>query len=334
MVTKGFTRSEERCDEGMIVEVTHMKLNHEDGSIVDLLDGLGALNVCVIPALRAVMAVPRAYGEKLIASMGAVRMDNGKNLAPSTKYGLRLMPNTPLLEPDITLQDNLTVTFTDEQLLVRKGDPYLDAQGVTQYNASRVGLTVLSMEESVSKTNMARLGGMFFSSAYLAVNHDKSEFTIASVQKEITEETLVGVDTTNDCIAYLNGTVPGKTVQSSSPQDPEDSGGSASALSTGAIVGIAVGAAAAVVLLAVVAFLLWRRKSRRGNALVAQQQTTLAEAPANSPYIFEKKGDEIHEAPDQRAVLKMSDDERDHAVELDGNAQPSELPGHTQMGPR
>jgi hypothetical protein len=100
MVTKGFTRSEGRCDEGMIVEVTHMRLNHEDGSIVDLLDGLGALNVCVIPALRAVMAVPRAYGEKLIASMGAVRMDNGKNLAPSTKYGLRLMPNTPLLEPD------------------------------------------------------------------------------------------------------------------------------------------------------------------------------------------------------------------------------------------
>jgi hypothetical protein len=100
MVTKGFTRSEERCAEGMIVEVTHMRLNHQDGPTVDLLDGLGALNVCVIPSLRAVMAVPGAYGEKLIASMGAVRLDNGTNIAGSTKSGLRLLPYAPILEPD------------------------------------------------------------------------------------------------------------------------------------------------------------------------------------------------------------------------------------------
>lgn len=100
MVTKGFTQSEERCAEGMIVEVTHMRLNHQDGTIVDLLDGLGALNVCVIPSLRAVMAVPREYGEKLIESMGAVRLDNGTNYSGSTKSGLRLLPYTPILEPD------------------------------------------------------------------------------------------------------------------------------------------------------------------------------------------------------------------------------------------
>jgi hypothetical protein len=100
MVTKGFTRSEERCAEGMIVEVTHMRLNHQEGPTVDLLDGLGALNVCVIPSLRAIMAVPGAYGEKLIASMGAVRLDNGTNIAGSTKSGLRLLPYAPILEPD------------------------------------------------------------------------------------------------------------------------------------------------------------------------------------------------------------------------------------------
>lgn len=100
MVTKGFTRSEERCAEGMIVEVTHMRLNHQDGPTVDLLDGLGSLNVCVIPSLRGIMAVPREYGEKLIASMGAVRLDNGTNIAGSTKSGLRLLPYSPILEPD------------------------------------------------------------------------------------------------------------------------------------------------------------------------------------------------------------------------------------------
>jgi hypothetical protein len=202
----------------------------------------------------------------------------------------------------------VTVTFTDEQLLVRKGDPYLDSQAVRQYNASQVGLTVLSMTEFDSNRLMARLGGMFFSSAYLAVNHDKSEFTIASVRSEAPEKILVGVDTANNCVTYLNG-------------------GSASALSTGAIVGITVGASAVIVFLVVVAFLLWRRRSKRNG--VMPQHTALAEAPANSPYIFEKQGEQIHEAPDQRAVLKMSNNERDYAVELDGNSQPSELPSRT-----
>lgn len=101
MVTKGFTQGDSRCREGMIVEVTDMKLNNQDGSMVDLLEGLGLLNVCIVPSLRAVMAIPRAYGEKLIESMGAVRLDNGTNMAGSTtNTGGRLMPHTPILEPD------------------------------------------------------------------------------------------------------------------------------------------------------------------------------------------------------------------------------------------
>lgn len=225
----------------------------------------------------------------------------------------------------VTLQDNVTVNFTDNQLLIRRGDPYLDLQGDTQYNASRVGLTVLSMSEDASQ--MARIGGMFFSSAYMMVNHDKSEFSIAPARRKFAEPRLVGVNTANNCVAYLNGTVPGRTVTSSSPLNPGNSGDSASSLSIGAIAGIAVGSAVAIILVAVVAFLLWRRR-RRGNKHVPPP-TIPTEEPTKRPYVFEKRGQEVYEAPDQRGGLKMNADERADAVELDGNPQPSELPHQT-----
>lgn len=102
MVTRRFTQTDLRCPEGMIIEVTEMKLNNKDGAVVDILDGLGILNVCVVPSLRAVMAIPKAYGEKLITSMGAIRSDNGTNVAgtSSSTAGPRLLPNTPMIDPD------------------------------------------------------------------------------------------------------------------------------------------------------------------------------------------------------------------------------------------
>ncbi|KAF3000783.1 hypothetical protein E8E13_005448 [Curvularia kusanoi] len=321
-VTKVITQQQVGCPEGMIVEVTGLSLNHEGGHTDNLLEDLGSLKVCIVPTLRAVMQLPKAYGDGLIAKMGAVRLDNGTNVYGATSP--RLLPYTPLLDPDSA--QNLQRTL----LLTRKGDPYLDGQGVTQYNASRVGLTVLSMD---SKDQMARLGGMFFSSAYLMVNHDKGEFTIASARNDATKELLVGVDTDNNCFAYLNGTVPGNAIPSPSPSDPQDSQDSASPLSTGAIVGIAVGVGAAVIVLAVVAFLLWRRRKSRRD-VPTPQHTVLAAEPGKDRYIFERRGSEVLEAPAQGGVMKMSDDERDYAVELDGNSQPSELPNHTPMVPR
>lgn len=221
----------------------------------------------------------------------------------------------------VTIQDTVTVNFTDDQLLIRKGDPYFDMQGVTQFNTSQVGLTVISMIED--PTQMPRLGGMFFSSAYLMVNHDKNEFSIASAPKQSTEATIISLDTANDCAAYSNGSAPGHTSQ---PSQPGAGNLDDSALSTGAIAGIAIGAVAGFALLAVSAFVLWRR---RGKGKGTYSPDILHEVPAAEMYTDKKGRAEVHEAPGQGGVLKMSADERDYAIELDGTARPSELPDRT-----
>lgn len=177
----------------------------------------------------------------------------------------------------------------------------------------------MSMDEDNS--NMARLGVMFFSSAYMMVNHDKSEFSIAPARKVATEVTLVGINTANNCVAYLNGTVPGHTPQSLSPPDAE---GSNAALSTGAIAGIAVGAVAAVILLAVIAFLLWRRRNR--SKAFATRETIVSPTSAKELHVDQEAAAELYEAPPQAVAYKMMADERDHAIELDGNSRVAELP--------
>ena len=98
-VTKTFTRSEPRnCPEGMIVQLTGMSLSSEDGTLVDILDGLGTLNACVVPSMRSIMALPKDYGDKLISSMGGERSDNGTNHVGSN--GERLLPQTAFISPD------------------------------------------------------------------------------------------------------------------------------------------------------------------------------------------------------------------------------------------
>lgn len=104
VVTKAFTQTDSRCPEGMMVDLTEMKLNNQNGTVIDLLAGFGILHVCVVPSLRAVMAIPRDYGRKLIDSMGGRRSDNETNVAGKlVSAGERVLPLTPLLEPDSAL---------------------------------------------------------------------------------------------------------------------------------------------------------------------------------------------------------------------------------------
>ena len=162
---------------------------------------------------------------------------------------------------------------------------------------------------------MPRIGGMFFSSAYLMVNHDKNEFSIASAQTTPAEAAVAGIDTANDCVAYLDGSI----LQTPSP-DTTAGGSNQAKLSAGAIAGIVVGGVAGIALFAGIFFFLRRRKR------AAAPPEPLGDAPADRAYVFEKDHSNVPEAPANTAVCKMSANERDYAVELDGTACPTELP--------
>lgn len=79
-ITKPFTRSEsERCPEGMIIEMTDMKLASESGDVANIFEGLGALQVCIVPSMRNIMALHKPYGDRLIRALGGIRADGGMN---------------------------------------------------------------------------------------------------------------------------------------------------------------------------------------------------------------------------------------------------------------
>ena len=107
------------------------------------------------------------------------------------------------------------------------------------------------------KTDMPHLGGMFFSAAYLIVNHDRNEFTIAPAHQKPATQKLVAVDTASNCVA--EDAKPNAT----SVIPPTSSNSSESrSLAGGAIAGIVVGVIAGLCIVAIVAFLAWRRRRR------------------------------------------------------------------------
>jgi hypothetical protein len=162
---------------------------------------------------------------------------------------------------------------------------------------------------------MPALGGMFFSAAYLMVNHDKSEFTIAAVNENPSTPQWVGIDTANNCESSLLQDTPDDT----KPSSPEPS--SSARLSSGAIVGIVIGAIAVMAAIAGVFFLIWRRKRRTGLATPKTISAELSGEP--TPEKSRYSVSEMH----AHHVAEFSADQRDYARELDGTSKPAEVHG-------
>ena len=59
--TKGFSQSDSRCPEGMMVDLTEMKLNNQNGTVIDLLAGFGILHVCVVWTFAVTLQLPHAW---------------------------------------------------------------------------------------------------------------------------------------------------------------------------------------------------------------------------------------------------------------------------------
>lgn len=63
----------------MIVELTGMRLSSENGAFANIFDGLGTMRVCVVPSMRNIMALPKAYGDRIIRGIGGQRADDFLN---------------------------------------------------------------------------------------------------------------------------------------------------------------------------------------------------------------------------------------------------------------
>ncbi|KAJ4406535.1 hypothetical protein N0V91_004477 [Didymella pomorum] len=130
-VTKSFNLTESACVEGMIVELTKMRLFNETGTVADvfdgqdvnIFDGLGPMQVCVVPSMRNIMALPKAYGDRII------RVTPQK--ARATFRG----------NLSITIEDTITVNFTAEQLMLE--ETFYDSNGFIQRNTSLTNIPLV-----------------------------------------------------------------------------------------------------------------------------------------------------------------------------------------------
>ncbi|XPS90736.1 hypothetical protein M3J09_000169 [Ascochyta lentis] len=308
-VTKAFNRSDPDCPQGMMVRLTAIHLSSESGTVANIFDGLEPLDACLEFTMRNIMALPFNYGDRIIKGMGAERADEHNN----GRYG-GVLANTAVVTPNsatfkgnlsITVEGAVTINFTTEQLLFN--DHFIDSSGLVQTNTNLTNVPLL-IEYPARKS---RLGGMFFSSAYLMVNHDKDEFTIAEARAAQGQPDIVGIDTANDCVAWLNGTTLSE--EPSTPAAPTPTPDSdAKKLSTGTIAGIAIGAVAGIALIVGVGFLIWRR--------IRQIPPPQHAATDDEKYAFQAP-EPPSELPSHEAYIEN----RQQAAELDGGFRATEL---------
>lgn len=231
----------------------------------------------------------------------------------------------------ITLNDALTITIPRDQLLF--DEPFIPSNGIVTRNTDWKNIPIVRYDDTDQE--MPKIGGMFFSSACLMVNHDKNEFTIAGVQEERAAQQLMGIDTTNDCVASVDtgsSTAIGPSTQSKPPS------GSSKGLAGGTVAGIVVGILALLAALTAIAILA-RRRRRASND--APNNGELAAAFGNGAIaendgapILEKFGYSVSELQagqiqsDGPAVSLQAQPLHDVA-ELDGMGRPAEIPVHT-----
>lgn len=77
-------RNDDRCKEGMIVQITGLSLSTPDGS-QDVMRGLGRLEACVIPSVNHLLTVPVRYWDAM-ASIMDVELHSFRNGTAETYF--------------------------------------------------------------------------------------------------------------------------------------------------------------------------------------------------------------------------------------------------------
>jgi hypothetical protein len=246
---------------------------------------------------------------------------------------------------NITINNDLTVTIPNKQLFFKEW--FISSQGVLEQKPDVVQIPIVRIDPGDGM--MPRLGGMFFSSAVLTVNHDTNRFTIAQAKTKSAPSKLVAYDTKNNCVGEVKAAASssdpkessganGGSNSNSNGQSSNSDGSSSSTKSTlsgGAIAGIVIGSLAAVALVLGAALVLIRRRRRRAAA--AHQPSELAglssgssEHPAEK-YAYhgaEMYGDHgsAEMSGDNRSEMYAANGGNGYVHELDGAGRPHEVP--------
>lgn len=198
----------------------------------------------------------------------------------------------------ITIENAVTINFTADQLLLE--ETYFNSDGFIERNSSLRNIPLVIEDTAL----MARLGGMFFSSAYLMVNHDKSEFSIDSVRATNKQASLEGIDTSNNCEASVNGDI--STASSSSANSSSSSSSKPRSLTSSAVAGVVLGTIVGVGLALGTAVVIRRRTRAAGHLRTVTQESAV----------------DVFEVAEDTSKFELCANWRLHIAELDGRLRP------------
>ncbi|KAH1669990.1 hypothetical protein KXV79_001448 [Aspergillus fumigatus] len=271
--TQGLVYSNPACGTGMLVTITDISLDWNNGTTRSLYDGSqsAAMSACIVPDYPVLMTIPYdPYFKRFSDITGDSILSYGRSFGINY-YGMLYPPG------ESPLSSGLKVRIPNDQLVI----PNLTIDkttGAILANASAPELVLNSMQQ-VNADDLPQLGRQFLSGAYVMVNQDAGQFTLWAA-KPTTEEDLVAVNPDNR--VYSSFCAPGASnlgdaTQSTSTSSPTQSAASnsnigqsqrvddaSSGLSSGAIAGIVVGGVAGIALVAAgVFFAIIKRRRRR-----------------------------------------------------------------------
>ncbi|KAH1921514.1 hypothetical protein KXV48_006142 [Aspergillus fumigatus] len=279
--TQGLVYSNPACGTGMLVTITDISLDWNNGTTRSLYDGSqsAAMSACIVPDYPVLMTIPYdPYFKRFSDITGDSILSYGRSFGINY-YGMLYPPGESPYSGDlsISLSSGLKVRIPNDQLVI----PNLTIDkttGAILANASAPELVLNSMQQ-VNADDLPQLGRQFLSGAYVMVNQDAGQFTLWAA-KPTTEEDLVAVNPDNR--VYSSFCAPGASnlgdaTQSTSTSSPTQSAASnsnigqsqrvddaSSGLSSGAIAGIVVGGVAGIALVAAgVFFAIIKRRRRR-----------------------------------------------------------------------
>ncbi|PQE03454.1 Peptidase aspartic protein [Rutstroemia sp. NJR-2017a BVV2] len=295
--TQSLSTPRTSCPTGMLVTITDMTLNFSNGTDTSLFDGVqsNAISACIVPSYPVLMTIPFSpYFENF-------QTFTNQNLSLRTfglyYYGLLYDRSAAGAGPytgDLTikLDSGFSARIPNDQLVVPNLS--IDQQtGAFNANNSAPELVMNSIQD-VNEDDLPQLGRQFLSGAYLMLNQDAQKFTLWQANPTENED-LVAVDSQNKVVDKfcsapstqsndssstnsLNTASSGSN-KTSSTNSPATSA-QAKSVSTGTIVGIAIGCTAVVGLLVGILFWICVRKTKSKRELDAD---AASKASLNSP---------------------------------------------------
>ncbi|KAG9254075.1 aspartic peptidase domain-containing protein [Emericellopsis atlantica] len=274
---------DEGCASEMMITVGDMILNFPNGTTKSLFTSESkSFSACLVPDYPVIMTIPQdPYFERF---QEITQTTISERTAGLSYYSVLYDDGDDPYEGDLTIeiQSGPSIRIPNHQLVTPQKYIDEDTRGWAA-NASKPNL-LLNPIQDVNANDLPKLGRYFLSSAYVMLNQDAGEFTLWSSNPTDVED-LVAIDEKGDELTEFCNPTPTPSPSSDPSSSPtgelvggESTGGEdpgeESTMSTGTIVGIAVGGAAGLGAIVAAVVILWRRRRRNKTRDVLNRDET------------------------------------------------------------